>query len=111
MPKITFFVSGYAMTKDTIYCMRVCNNSTIKRIKLVTDFLHLLHKEENLQHRVFIAEDNLRKISNLRKRPFQFVQCGASALLLHNFCPLKYTKNIALPVKSVELKIQKASSN
>ena len=61
------------MAKDTTYSLRVCNDSTIRGIKLFTDFLHLLHQEENVQNRVFIAEDNLRKIPYLRKRPFQFV--------------------------------------
>ena len=55
MLKITWkkFVCGYAMAKDTIYSLRVCNGSTVKGIKLVTDFLNQLHKEGNLQNRVF----------------------------------------------------------
>ena len=61
------------MAKDTIYSLQVCNDSTVRGIKLVTDFLHQLHKEENLQNRVFVVEDNPRKIQYLRKRPFQFV--------------------------------------
>ena len=93
------------MTKDTIYSLRVCNDSAVRGIKLVTDFFHQLHKEGNLQNRVFVVEDNPRKIPNLRKRPFQVVYRGTSALLLNNFCPLKYRKNnIALPVNSVKLK-------
>ena len=60
------------MTKDTIYSLRVCNDSTVRGIKLVTDFLHLLHMEKNLQSRVFVMEDNLRKLRNLGKRPFQY---------------------------------------
>ena len=61
------------MAKDTIYSLRVCNDSTLGGFKLVTDFLHQLHEEENLQNRVFIVEDNPRKNPNLRKHPFQFV--------------------------------------
>ena len=60
------------MAKDTIYSLRLCNDSTVRGIKLIGDFLHQLHKEGNLQNRVFV-EDNSRKIPNLRKRPFQFV--------------------------------------
>ena len=59
------------MAKDTIYSLRVCNDSTVSGIKLVTDFLHQLHKEGNLQNRVFVVEDNPRKIPNLRKRPLE----------------------------------------
>ena len=66
-------VRGYAMAKDIIYSLWVCNDSTVRRIKLVTDFLHLLHKEENLQNYAFVVEDNFRKIPNLRKCSFQFV--------------------------------------
>ena len=84
------------MAKDTTYSLQVCNDFIVRGIKLVYDFLHLLLKEENLQNRLFIVEDNLRKIRNLRKRSFQFVSCGASALLLNNFCPLEYRKNILL---------------
>ena len=73
MLKMIFLVSGYGMAKDTIYSLRVWNDSTIRGIKLVTDFLHLILQEENVQNCVFIAEDNLRKIPNLRKRPFPFV--------------------------------------
>ena len=61
------------MAKIIIYSLQVCNDSTVSGIKLVTGFLHLLRKEENLQDRVFAVEDNLRKIPNLRKRPFQIV--------------------------------------
>ena len=61
------------MAKDTSYSLPVCNDSTLRGIKLVSDFLHLLHKKENVRNRVFVVEDNLRKILNLRKRPFQFV--------------------------------------
>ena len=73
MLKITTkkFVCSYAMAKNTIYNLRVCNDSTVSGIKLATDFLHLLHKEKNLQNQVFVVEDSLRKIPNLRKRPFQ----------------------------------------
>ena len=60
------------MAKDTSYSLPVCNDSTQRGIKLVSGFLHLVHKEENLQNRVFVVEDNLKKILNLRKRPFQF---------------------------------------
>ena len=58
---------------------------TVRGIKLVTDFLHQLRKEGNLQNRVFVVEDNPRKTPNLKKRPFQCT----SALLLNNFCPVK----------------------
>ena len=61
------------MAKDTIYSQRVYNDSTVRGIKLLTDFLHQLHMEGNLENRVFVVEDNPRKIPNLRKRPFQFV--------------------------------------
>ena len=61
------------MAKDTIYSLRVCNDATVRGIKLLTDFLHQLHMEGNLKNRVFVVEDNSRKILNLRKRPFQFV--------------------------------------
>ena len=61
------------MAKDTIYSLRVCNDSTVRGIKLLTDFLHQLHMEGNLENRVFVVEDSPRKIPNLRKRPFQFV--------------------------------------
>ena len=100
------------MAKNTIYSLRVCNDSTARGIKLLTNFLHQLHMEGNLENRVFVVEDNPRKIPNLRKHPFRFVQYDTSVLLLNNFCPLKYKKNnIALPVKSVKLKIQKLSSH
>ena len=61
------------MAKDTIYSLRVCNDSTVRGIKLLTDFLHQLHMEGNLENRVFVVKDSPRKIPNLRKRPFQFV--------------------------------------
>ena len=67
------FVCGYAIAKDTTYSLRVCNDSTVRGIKMVTNLLPLLLKEENLQNRVFVVEDNLTKIPNLRKCPFQFV--------------------------------------
>ena len=70
---LKIIVCGYALAEDATYSMRVCNDSTVRGIKLVTDFFLLLLKEENLQNRVFIMEDNLRKIPNQRKRPFQFV--------------------------------------
>ena len=66
-------VCGYAMAKETTCSLRVCNDSIVRRIKLVTDFLYLLLKEENLQNCAFVEEDNLIKIPDLRKRPFQFV--------------------------------------
>ena len=49
------------MTRDTIYNLQVCNDSIVRGIKLVTDFLHLPHKEENLQNCVFVLEENLKK--------------------------------------------------
>ena len=49
-----------------------CAGSTVREIKLVTDFIHLLLNKENLQNCVFVVEDNFKKISNLKKRPFQF---------------------------------------
>ena len=57
---------GYAMTKDITYNLRVCYDSTVRRIKLVTGFLPLMHKEENLKNRVFVVEDNLKTHQTLQ---------------------------------------------
>ena len=66
-------MSGYAMAKGTSYNLQVYKNSTVRGIKQVTNFLHQLHEEENLQNRVFGVENNLGKILSLRKRPLQFL--------------------------------------
>ena len=53
----TKIVCGYTTAKVTIYSLHMCNDSTVRGIKLDTDILHLSHKEENLQNRVFVVED------------------------------------------------------
>ena len=61
---------SYTMAKDTIYSLRVCNDSAERGVKLVADFLHLACKEENLQNLVQVVEGNRRKIPNQKKRRF-----------------------------------------
>ena len=43
---------------DSIYSLQV-NDSSGRGVKLVNDFLHLSLREENLQNRVYVVENNL----------------------------------------------------
>ena len=69
---------GYATAKNTIYSLQVCNDSIARGIKLVTDLLHVLHKEENLQIVYLLWKAILEKSLTLEN--------VLSNLLMWSFC-------------------------